>query len=315
MRSARVLCYFTRVNKAYAQTSTLKDDRTERSRHLLDTPWFYRLGFAAGRIVPKAVLYRVADVVGGVSRRTSPEKDLAVRENLRRVFPDASPRELARLSRRTFRNFIRYLVDYGRFRSMSSEAILSEIPVFEGEQNLSAALASGKGIIVVTGHIGNWELGGCFLAQQRGALNVVTVSGARRDVDTVRASYRRDHQVRTIFMDASPFAAIDIMAALRRGEVVAMLIDRWGPESGIRTGFFGGSCYLPKGPLALSRATGAVVLSSFVVRDGRAYKAIIDEPFVVTGEDDGPYARRLADALERAILRYPDQWYNFAPLA
>jgi len=298
------------MDSAYRQ-----DDRTKQYRHLLDTPWFYHLGFAAGRTVPKSVLYRVADFVGDASRKGYPEKDRIVRENLRRVFPDAPAGELAALSRRVFRNFTRSLVDFGRFRSMTREEILSEIRTFEGEENMKAAFESGSGVIVLSGHIGNWELGGFFFGRNDARINVVTVSEGRPVIDKMREDYRKGHSVHTIYTDRSPFASIEMVAALRRKEIVAMLVDRWGPEGGIRTGFFKGSCYIPKGPLALSRALGAVVLPGFVVRDGDSYRVIIEEPFVVDGNDDAPCARRLAAALERVILRYPDQWYNFVPLA
>jgi len=284
-------------------------------RHLLDNPWFYHLGFAAGRAVPKSVLYRVADFVGDASRKGNPEKDRVVQDNLRRVFPDATAGELAALSRRVFRNFARYFVDFGRFRSMSQKAILSEIRTFEGEENMKAALETGSGIIVVSGHIGNWELGSFFFERNNGRINVVSVSEGRPVIDRIREDYRKRHSVHTIYTDQSPFAAIEMIGALRRKEIVAMLVDRWGPEGAIRTGFFKGGCYIPKGPLALSRVSGAVVLPCFVVRDGEGYKAIVEEPFVVEEGDDAPCARRLAAALERVILRYLEQWYNFVPLA
>jgi KDO2-lipid IV(A) lauroyltransferase len=297
------------------ESASRQNDRMEQYRHLLDTPWFYHLGFAAGRTIPKSVLYRVADLVGDASRVGYPHKDRIVQENLRRVLPDAAPGELAALSRRVFRNFTRALVDFGRFRSMTKKAILSEIRFFEGEENMKAALTAGTGVIVASGHIGNWELGSFFFGRNDARINVVTVPEGRPVIDKIKEDYRRDHSVHTIFTDLSPFASIEMMAALRRKEIVAMLVDRWGPEGGIRTGFFKGSCYIPKGPLALSRASGAIVLPCFVVRDGAAYRAVIEEPFVVDGGGDDLYARRLATALERVVSRYPDQWYNFVPLA
>jgi lauroyl/myristoyl acyltransferase len=50
-----------------------------------------------------------------------------------------------------------------------------------------------------------------------------------------------------------------------------------------------------------------------VVREGEHYLGIAEEPFVVRGEDNTPYVRKMAEALERVIRRYPDQWYNFTP--
>jgi KDO2-lipid IV(A) lauroyltransferase len=180
---------------------------------------------------------------------------------------------------------------------------------------MKAAFEAGTGVIVASGHIGNWELGSFFFGRNDARINVLSVSEGRPVIDKIREEYRNDHSVHTIYTDRSPFASIEMIAALRRNEIVAMLVDRWGPEGAIRTEFFKVGCYIPKGPLALSRASGAVVLPGFVVRDGEAYKAVIEEPFVVEGDDYAPFARRLAAALERVILRYPDQWYNFVPLS
>jgi KDO2-lipid IV(A) lauroyltransferase len=283
------------------------------SRHLLDAPWFYRLGFAAGRAVPKGVLYRVADVVGELSRLGYPARDAAVRGNLRRVFPDAPGREIARLSRAVFRNFTRSMVDYGRFRSMSPEAIHAEIREFEGREHLDAALSSGRGIVLVTGHIGNWELGSFHFGLNGLKTNVVTIREGRPEIDALRESHRVDHNVRTLLMDDGPLVVIDMMAALKRREVVALLVDRWGEAEGIPVAFFGGAHRFPRGPFALSRATGAIILTAFVVRDGAGYKVIVEPPFEASGDEAGD-ARKVAGALERVIRRYPDQWYNFTPV-
>jgi KDO2-lipid IV(A) lauroyltransferase len=289
--------------------------RGDDFRHVLDAPWFYRFGFFLGRNVPKSALYRLADLVGDLSRAGYPERDRAVRENLRRVFPGASDSELASLSRRVFRNFTRYLVDFGRYRSMTREAILEEIGEFEGIGHMHAAAAAGRGLLVTSAHIGNWELGGFFFGSADVPINVVTVPEGRPAIDALRDRYRRGRAVRTLVVDGSPFSALEMMAALKRNEVVAMLVDRWGPEGGIRTPFFDGACWIPRGPLVLSRSTGAPVLPSFVVRDGGTYRAVIEEPFTVGEGDEERCARRLAAALERVILRFPDQWYNFVPLA
>jgi KDO2-lipid IV(A) lauroyltransferase len=288
-------------------------DVSKPSRHILDAPWFYRLGFAAGRRVPKGLLYRVADAVGELSRLGYPARDAAVRGNLRRVLPAATDGEIARLSRAVFRNFTRSLVDYGRFRSMTPAAIHAEIGRFEGKEHLEAALSAGKGIVLVTGHIGNWELGSFHFGLNGVKTNVVSAREGRPEIDSLRESHRVDHGVRTILMDESPFAVIEMMAALKRCEVVALLVDRWGAEGGVPATFLGREHRFPPGPFALSRATGAIVLPAFVVREGGGYQVIVEPPFVAEG-DPAPHAGRVAEALERVIRRYPDQWYNFTPV-
>ncbi len=285
-----------------------------RFRHLLAVPWFYRLGFAAGRRVPAPILYRIADLLATASHLTCRAQVRAVRGNLARLLPHASERVRARVTRQIFRNYARYLVDYGRFRWMPREGFEAVIRHLEGGEHLSEVFGAGRGVILVTGHVGNWELGGAFFGHQGIKVNVVTLPDGIRQIDGIREGYRGQYSVNTIILDGSPFAPLEMMAALKRGEMVAMLVDRWGKADGVPSRFLGGVQYLPRGPFVLSRATGAPVLPAFVVRDGAAYRGIVEPPFVVESDDLAPYADRLSQALERVIRRYPDQWYNFLPL-
>lgn len=283
-------------------------------RHLLAAPWFYRLGFEAGRRVPLPVLYGIADVLAMATYLTCRVQARTLRANLTRLFPDAPDSVRARLARRIFRNYARYLVDYGRFRWMPREELEAAIAGLDGGQHLQEAFRMDRGVILVTGHVGNWELGGVFFGHRGVKVHVVTLPDGSRQIDAIREIYRGEHAVNTIVLDGSPFAPLEMMAALKRREMVAMLVDRWGKADGVPTAFLGGTQYLPRGPFALSLATGAPILPAFVVRDGGAYRGVVEPPFVVTQGDFAPYAARVSRALEGIIRRCPDQWYNFAAL-
>lgn len=288
--------------------------RQKGYRHLLSVPSFYRLGFAAAQCIPASVLYGVADLLGMATYLICRAPGTIVRANLVRAFPNASDREVSRLTAKIFRNYARYLVDYGRYRWVPRAGSQTVIPVLEGRENLDAAFKIGRGVILVTGHVGNWELGGVSFGLRGIKVNVVTLPDGSRQIDAIRKGYRGQYSINTIVLDDSPFASLEMMAALKRGEVVAMLVDRWGRSDGVLAPFFGGVHCLPRGPFVLSRVTGAPILPAFVVRDGRSYRGILESPFVV--EEDGlrPYALRVSNALEAVIRRYPDQWYNFVPL-
>ena len=295
---------------------TVGDTLAQRKpfRHLLAAPWFYNLGFAAAQRIPVSFLYGVADFLGMATYLTCGVLARTVRGNLRRAFPQASERENSRLARKIFRNYARYLVDYGRYRWASQEGLQTIIPILEGGENLQHALDAKQGVILITGHIGNWELGGLFFGHRGLKVNVVTLPDGSRQIDAIREMYRGQYAINTIVLDGSPFASLEMAAALKRGEMVAMLVDRWDKADGVASPFFGGAHYLPRGPFVLSRATGAPILPAFVVRDGPSYRGIIEPPFVVAEDDLGPHATRISQVLERLIRRYPDQWYNFVPL-
>jgi lauroyl/myristoyl acyltransferase len=283
-------------------------------RHLLSVPSFYRLGFAAARWIPKSVLYCVADLLAMATYLLCRGPVRTVHANLARVFPVASDREVSCLTAKIFRNYARYLVDYGRFRWVSREGFETVIPVLEGKENLHAAFDRARGVILITGHVGNWELGGVFFGHRGVKVNVVTLPDRSHQIDAIRKGYRGQYSINTIVLDGSPFASLEMMAALKRGEMVAMLVDRWGKVDGVVAPFFGGRHSLPRGPFVLSRMTGAPILPAFVVRDGTSYRGIVESPFVVEQDDLRPYATRVSEVLQGVIRRYPDQWYNFVPL-
>jgi len=302
------------VGGATAETRADASAPQRAFRHLLAVPWFYRLGFAAGRRVPLPVLYRVADVLAMATYLTCRAPARTLRANLTRLLPDAPDSARARLARRIFRNYARYLVDYGRFRWMPQAELEAAMAGLDGGQNLQEAFRMDRGVILVTGHVGNWELGGVFFGHRGVKVHVVTLPDGSRQIDAIREIYRGEHAVNTIVLDGSPFAPLEMMAALRRREMVAMLVDRWGKADGVPASFLGGTHYLPRGPFALSLATGAPILPAFVVRDGGTYRGIVEPPVVVTENDFAPYAARVSRALEGVIRRCPDQWYNFAAL-
>ena len=299
---------------AAAEKMTEASGRRKPFRHALAAPWFYRLGFAAGRTIPALVLYGIADVIGAATHLVYDAPVASLRANLAHAFPRMSERELTRHTRKIFRNYARYLVDYGRFRWKAQEGLQAAIPVLEGGENLQRAFDLGRGVILVTGHIGNWELGGTFFGRGGVKVNVVTLPDGHRQIDAIREGYRGRHSINTIVLDGSPFATLEMMAALKRGELVAMLVDRWAKTDGVASAFFGRAQYIPRGPFVLSRATGAPIVPAFVVRDGGSYRGIVEPPFVVEDADLELYAARVSRALESVIRRYPDQWYNFVRL-
>lgn len=281
-------------------------------RHSLARPLVYSVGFSLAKWVPRPVLYVIAELLADVTHRAGAEPVRNLRANLRSAFPHFPERDIEEVLKRTFRNFARYLVDYGRFHTLTEEALDRVLPAVEGLHPMEESLRKGRGVILVTGHIGNWELGGVFFGRNGVKINVVTLPEGSDRIDEIRGSYRKRHNIRTIILDGSPFSSLEIVAALRRGEMVAMLVDRWGRGDGVSAKFFGVDRLFPRGPFILSRVTGAPVVPAFVVRDGNMYRGVVDPPFVVEGVDDEPYARRVSEALERMIRNFPGQWYNFA---
>jgi KDO2-lipid IV(A) lauroyltransferase len=282
-------------------------------RHALARPSSYKIGYSLGKWLPRGVLFVLADLLADATHRKNAEPARNLQANLRSAFPGWSEREIEDLSKRIFRNFARNLVDYGRFDTFTDEALDRLLPSVEHLHFLKESFAKGRGVILVTGHIGNWELGALFFARHGFKINVVTIPEGRERIDSIRGAYRMRQDIRTIVVDGSPFSSLEIVAALRRGEIVAMLVDRWEGADGVPAKFFGADHRFPRGPFVLSRATGAPILPAFILRDGSGYRGVVDPPFFMEEPEDEPGARRLSASLERMIRACPDQWYNFAP--
>ena len=282
-------------------------------RHGLARPSSYKIGYSLGKLLPRAILFVLADLLADATHWTNAEPARNLRANLRSAFPRWSEREVEEHSKKIFRNFARNLVDYGRFHTMTDEALDLLLPSIQHLHFLEESFAKGRGVILVTGHIGNWELGALFFGRHGFKINVVTIPEGSERIDSIRGAYRTRQNLRTIVVDGSPFASLEIVAALRRGEIVAMLVDRWEGTDGIPAKFFGEDRRFPRGPFVLSRATGAPVIPAFIVRDGNIYRGVVDPPVFMEEPEDEPGARRVSESLERMIRTYPDQWYNFAP--
>jgi len=266
-----------------------------------------------GKWLPRGFLFVLADLLADATHWTNAEPARNLRANLRSAFPRWTEREVEEVSKRIFRNFARNLVDYGRFHTITDEALDLLLPSVAHLHLLEESFAKGRGVILVTGHIGNWELGALFFGRSGHKINVVTIPEGSARIDSIRSAYRTRQNIRTIVIDKSPFSSLEIVAALRRGEIVAMLVDRWQGTDGVPAKFFGAERHFPRGPFVLSRATGAPIVPAFIVRDGNGYRGVVDPPFFVEEGGDEPGARRLGESLERVIRTYPDQWYNFYP--
>jgi len=288
-------------------------ESTRTYRHGLARPSSYKIGYSLGKWLPRGVLFRIADLLADATHWRNAEPARNLRANLRSAFPRWTEREVEELSKRVFRNFARNLVDYGRFHTITDEALDRLLPSVQHLHILEESFAKGRGVILVTGHIGNWELGAMFFGRHGFKINVVTIPEGSERIDSIRGAYRTRQNIRTIVVDGSPFSSLEIVAALRRGEIVAMLVDRWEGTDGIPAKFFGEDRRFPRGPFVLSRATGAPVIPAFIVRDGNIYRGVVDPPVFMEEPEDEPGARRVSESLERMIRTYPDQWYNFAP--
>jgi KDO2-lipid IV(A) lauroyltransferase len=230
---------------------------------------------------------------------------------------------IAARARRTFQNYGQYLLDYMVMPGLTAERKGRMVARELGQGHMVKALKRGKGVICITPHLGNWELGGLLLAFKGADLYVLTLDETDSKTKAFRERMRAQKGIKNIYInpeDPSPAAILEVVKVLKEKKVVAMLGDRSGNNNTITVDFFGRKTPFPLGVATLATATGAAVLPVFVILKGGKYWGIIEQPiyFQSPSRKDREQGIRqgmeeLARVFERYIKEYPDQWYNFYP--
>ncbi len=282
--------------------------------------WFPTSLFVA-RNVPRPISYALARRVGGGYFRLRPKYRSAIRANLSIILglPGDSPAVL-RAADEMVRGHSCAWLDFLHFASRPAQDSESLVGGVEGFSRLLEARERGRGVLLLTAHLGNWEIGGLMLARVRQPIHVVLVPDIFPGVERIRRQLHARAGVTEIPIDRSFVPTLAVMRALGQNEIVAMQGDRDFNNTGIAVPFFGRDAWFPRGPLRVAMATGATVLPAFIVRmpDGR-YRAIIEEPLPIASGDATreealrTNVGRYVAILERYVRAHPDQWYCFYP--
>jgi phosphatidylinositol dimannoside acyltransferase len=269
----------------------------------------YRIATLAASALPRSARLRVAAAVAAVARHRFRTERAVVRRNLARILPGAPARELDRLVAAVFRNFAVCFADLITTNRRGDLArVVSGI---DGLSELTKAARAGRGLVVVTAHLGNWELAGRTLARDGDRPTHVVVAA---EADPAVERFLRGDGAPVRFMTpTAPTASLALVAALRRGEIVALQGDRaLGSRGDVRHPFFGAPAPFPLGPFLLARAAGAPVVSAFCLLDAdRRYRIVVGTPAVVEAGGERAALGRWVRLLEEQVRRHPTQWFNF----
>jgi len=279
--------------------------------HPYNRGWYYRLARLVAHALPRRGRRALAGGLARVALVILPVERESVRKNLRRVLPGVDGRSLDAAVSGTFRNFALCFADLLTLNRAPVEMLRRYLGGVDGEEHLVAASARGRGLIVATAHLGNWELGGRLLATKLGRPTHVVLS-AEED-PSVEAFLRHDANGVRFVTPEAPTTSLALLAALRRNEIVAIQGDRAiGGRGDVRMPFFGDAAAFPLGPFLLARASGAPVLPAFcVLGEQETYRVFLEAPIWVGtgGEETG--LRELVAVIQRYVSAHPDQWFNF----
>ncbi|MGH9367997.1 MAG: lysophospholipid acyltransferase family protein [Thermoanaerobaculia bacterium] len=281
--------------------------------------WFPFALFCA-RTLPRGALFAMARALLNPYMRSRPKYVAALRGNLSRILgaAETSP-EVARKVRELIDAHFFAWGDFLYFATRPPERAAALVESVIGFDRILEGRAKGKGVLLVTAHLGNWEIGDLMLAQVRQPIHVVLVPDIFPGVERARRRLHDRAGVTEIAVDRTLAPTLAVLRALGRNAIVAMQGDRDFDNTGVAVPFFGKEAFFPRGPLRVAMATEATVLPAFIVRvpDGR-YRAILEEPLEIDRGGDREAAlrrnlRRYVSILERYVRQYPEQWYCFYP--
>jgi len=263
-------------------------------------------------LAPRAFALRAGKAVGALACAVMRRLRRHAEVNLRLAFPDLDERERRRIRRGVFRNLGRLLGEVSQFPRLNRENI-SSIVVYEGLGNYLSAVAEGRGVILLTGHIGAWELSVYAHSIYGHPMSFLARRVDNPLVERLAESYRARYGNRSIDKIGS---VREVLKTLKSGGVVGILADlNASREEGVFCDFFGVEACATAGVATLALRTGAVVLPGYLIWDEKAriHRLHFEPPVetIDTGnqkEDVIANTARYAKVLESIIRRHPDQW-------
>jgi KDO2-lipid IV(A) lauroyltransferase len=277
----------------------------------------YKGSAAYVRHVPLPVADLTAKVLSRAAAAVSKERRMLVARHLRRaVGPELTGRAFDRKVDAMFDSYARYWVESFRLPGTSFETLDIGMSV-DGFEHITDGLEAERGVILALPHLGGWEWAGFWLAQVVGTPVTVVVEPVEPpELFEFFTDFRRELGMQIVPL--GPAAGGEVLRALKANHVVCLLCDRDIVGDGIEVDFFGERTTLPAGPAALSLRTGAPLLPTAVVYEGRRHMAHVRPPMSTQRQgrlrdDVARLTQELAVELEGFIREWPDQWHLQQP--
>ena len=276
--------------------------------------YLYIIGIAITRVMPLGALYVLAGFIARLYCACSRRDKEAIKCNLRVILGDGiTDAEIDRHVQGIFRNFAKYLVDFFKAQKLTREDIDRFVEI-EGIERLDRCLAEGGGAVLLSIHIGNWEMGGAVVGVLGYPVSALVLEhGDKRINDLfVRQRVRNGLKVIPVGIQVK-----QCFRALKNNEFLAIVGDKDYTSNGEYVDFFGKKAFIPRGPAVLSLRTGAPIVICALTRErDNTFKFRFEEPlrYAPSGDkekDVKAFMEMYIKVFEKYITQYPDQWYAF----
>ena len=281
-------------------------------------PRLFRLGNWFIGALPPRVRYPLAALTGRCVFVLMRRRRRVAFENFAQVLGRPwNDRLVRRTAGHAFSNYFKMFADFILMDSLTPEQIRRMVQP-EGREHLDRALADGKGAIVVTAHISNWDILAAASAVYGYPISAVTDELPLGPLSHVVVASRARIGMKMIPVGAGSLR--HILKALARNELVALASDLYRGDRGVRVNFFNRPAIFPAGPAAIALKTGVPIIPAWGRRQtNNLYVAEIEAPIEVSRTGDNAHdiqvtTERIVRFFERIIRREPDQWLVFLPV-
>ncbi len=303
--------------KTEAATTRLNAPESISKPSVLYGQLCWQAGLSAARLLPRRLTEFLCRLGGHAYWLVQPQRREVVIQNLLPLH-DGDRAAAARTARNLFVNFTRKLADLWRFEG--GTPVMQSFYQLAGWDRFEAAHAHGRGVLIVTLHLGNWELGGPILTHKGHRLLALSNPEPDPRLTELRQAARARWGVDTLLVGGDPFAFVEVIKRLNAGGTVAVLLDRPAEKSAVEVDLFGRPFPVSNAAADLARASGCAVVPAIIVRSGDGYAAQImpeqtyDRAALGSREQRRAFTQEILRAFEPWLRQHPDQWYHFVPI-
>jgi KDO2-lipid IV(A) lauroyltransferase len=274
----------------------------------------YKIGYFLVNSLPLKASYALACFFADICYLANYKDRGAIIKNFRTILgPAVGKRTLRRMARELYWNFAKYLADFFGSSEMDEEYVKKLVKT-EGVNNIDAALAGGKGVVLISAHIGNWELGGSVISLMGYPISAVVLPHKNKKID---AFFRRQRLAGKVTPIEIGLNIKECYRVLKANKLLGLLGDRDFTKNGLMLNFFGKKTLFPKGPSAFSYRLGSAIIPTLIVRQpDDTFLMTFEKPIYADRtkpEEEAvlELAEKCAVIIESYVKKYPTQWYIF----